>query len=481
MNLPFKKHRYSAGMTVLGLLLLAGCSVGPDYKRPEVALPSGYSDAQQEGSATEAIKRDWWRLYNDVTLNDLVEQALHNNRDLQRAVAQIDEAMAVVDATGANLLPQIDLGAASSRSRSSTLNAQPLQPGTPVISSSNRLALSTAFEIDLWGKLKRASEGARAQLFGSRYAHDVVALTLASATSQAYFTLRSLDAQINITEQTLAARDESLAVIKSRARGGLASELDMSQAQVARSDAALQQRELQRQRTLVEHQLALLIGKPDLRIAATPQQNLPTAAQPPVGLPSTLIERRPDVRQAEQVLIAANARIGYTKAAQLPTFSLTGNLGGQSRELGDLLNSGARIWSLGLGATLPIFDAGKFSARSREAEAVQRQAAANYQKSVESAFREVADALTNVEQSSAAATDLHTRADAARNALRLARLRYDSGYSGYLDVLDAQRTSNSAEQALLQNLQAQLLYNIDLMKALGGGWSAESATPVAQR
>ncbi len=475
---PFPVKKMSA---LTALILLSGCTVGPHYSRPEVALPADYSLTQPTENVAQVLQHGWWKLYNDAMLNELVETTLRNNRDLQRAVAQIDVAMAVLDETGASFLPQVNLEGSSSRSRSSTLNAQPLQPGVPIISSANRLVLSTSFELDFWGKLQRASEAARAQLLGSRYAHDVVALTLASTTTQSYFTLRSLDAQLAITAQTLAARDEALSVIKNRAKGGLASELDVNQAQVARSDASLQLRELQRQRTLVEHQLGLISGKPGLKLTATPQTILPTAIQPPVGLPSTLVERRPDVQQAEQALIAANATIGVTKAAQLPTFSLTGNFGGQSKVLSDLLNSGARVWSLGLGAAMPILDAGKYSARSRGAEATQRQALANYQKTIETAFTEVADALTNIEQSSASITDLETKADAARNALRLSHMRYDAGYSSHLEVLDSQRTANSAEQALVQNRQAQLLYSIDLMKALGGGWSADSSAPLAQR
>jgi multidrug efflux system outer membrane protein len=462
------------------VLLLTACTVGPDYQRPDVALPSNYSDAQQETTTTETISRDWWKLYNDTTLNELVATTLHNNRDLQRAVAQIDEAEAVLAETGASLFPQINLDGSSSRTRASTLNAQPLDAGAAVITNSNKLALSTNFELDFWGKLKRAKEGARAQLLGTRHAHDVIALTLAGATAQSYFTLRSLDAQITLTEQTFTSRGEALNVFKSRAKGGVASDLEVNQAQVAHSDASLQLRELQRQRALIEHQLGLISGQPGLKIAATPEATLPTATQPPHGLPSTLIERRPDVHQAEQTLVAANAKIGYTKAAQLPTFSLTGAFGGQSEELGDVLKSGARIWSVGLNATLPVIDGGKYSARTKGAEAVQRQALANYQKSVETAFKEVADALTNVEQSSASTNDLQTRADAARNALRLSRLRYDAGYSNYLEVLDAQRNANNAEQALLQNQQAQLVYSIDLMKALGGGWSENEAAPITQ-
>jgi len=293
--------------------------------------------------------------------------------------------------------------------------------------------------------------------------------------------LRGLDAQIVATRATLNSRDESLAVIKSRAAGGLASDLEVNQAQGARSDASLQLRELQRQRVLVEHQLGVLTGKLDLQIAAGDIMQLPTPAAPPVGLPSTLVERRPDVQQAEQALIAANALIGVAKAEQLPTFSLTGAFGGSSEDLNDILKSGARIWSLGLSGVFPIVDAGKYAARTRGAEAVQRQAAANYQASIENAFKEVADALTNVTQSAAAASDLQIKVEAAHNALRLSGLRYEAGYSEYLEVLDAQRTANIAELALVQNRQAQLAYSVDLMKALGGGWSPKNDASMARR
>lgn len=471
-----------AGLTMA--VLLAGCAVGPDYKRPDVALPAAYPAAAQPANAGEeqgTLSAAWWTLYNDTTLNDLVASALQNNTDIHRAVAQIDEAEAVLAEAGATLFPEIDLGASSSRSRISTLNAQPLFSGQPVISTSNRLALSTSFELDFWGKLRRASQAARAQVLSSRYARDVTALSLAGTTAQSYFTLRALDAQIAVTQEILQSREESLAVIKDRAAGGLASELDVNQAQVARADAALQLRDLQRQRALMEHQLGLLTGKLDLKIAAGDVMALPMPSLPPVGLPSTLLERRPDVQQAEQALIAANAEIGVSRASQFPTFSLTGDFGGQSRQLSDVLKSGARIWSVGLSGLMPIFDAGKYAARTRQAEAVQRQAAASYEKTVETAFKDVADALTNVEQTGAAATDIQTKVEAARNVLRLSRLRYDAGYSAYLDVLDAQRTANSAEQALVQNRQLQLIYSVDLMKALGGGWSPQPAAPVARR
>ncbi len=471
-----------AGLAMV--VLLTGCAVGPDYKRPDVPLPAAYPAATGSSSAaTEQgkLSADWWTLYNDATLNELVANALQNNTDLHRAVAQIDEAQAVLDEASSTLFPEIDLGASSSRSRSSTLNAQPIPSNVPVISNSNRLALSTSFELDFWGKLRRASQAARAQVLSSRYAHDVVALTVAGTTAQSYFTLRALDGQIAVTRDILKSREESLKVINNRARGGIASELDVNQAQVARADASLQLRDLQRQRALMEHQLGLLTGKLDLKVAAGDVMTLPMPSLPPVGLPSTLLQRRPDVQQAEQNLIAANAEIGVSRASQFPTFSLTGDFGAQSAKLSNILKSGARIWSIGLNGLMPIFDAGKYAARTRQAEAVQRQAVAGYEKTVQTAFKDVADALTNVEQTNAAAMDIQSKVEAALNALRLSQLRYDAGYSAYLDVLDAQRTANSAQLALVQNRQLQLLYSVDLMKALGGGWSPNQTSPMAQR
>jgi len=450
---------------------LAGCTSGPNYQRPVLDLPLEYADAPSQNPSGNAVAANWWTLYGDATLNELVATALKNNTDMLKAMAQIDEAEAILSDVSANLLPQIDLGASSSKSRSSTMNAQSLPPGTPVVAKANRLALSTSFELDFWGKLRRSSEAARAQALGTRYGKDVTALTLASIVTQSYFSLRSLDAQIAVTRETLASREESLAVVKNRSAAGLASDLDLNQAEGARADVSVQLRELQRQRTLLEHQLGNLSGKPGLKILHGDLLNLPTPALPPAGLPSALIERRPDVQQAEQRLISANAQIGVAKAAQLPAFSLTGNYGGQSEALSNLLMDGARIWSLGLAATLPILDSGKYAARTRQAEARQRQSLADYRKTVETSFREVADALTNVQQTSASAADLKAKADAARNALRLSRLRYEAGYSGYLEVLDAQRTANFAEQALVQNRALQLVCSVDLMKALGGGWS----------
>ena len=468
------------GAACLATFAAAGCTVvGPDYRRPAQELPERFVDVLPADAAGAqpgaALPADWWTLYRDPQLDALVAATLSGNADIRLAIAQVDEAEAALREAWAVLVPQVDLGATGSRSRVSTMGAQPVPPGVPLVRNDLRIALSTAFELDLWGKLRRGVEAIDAQLMGSRYARDVVALSLAGATTQSWFVLRSLDAQVAVSRESVDTRTETLELVRARARGGVASDLDVNQAEAARAEAALQLIELQRQRAAIERQLGALAGQPGLRVPAGDLRTMPVPPLPPPGLPSTLLDRRPDIRQAEAALQAANARIGVARAAMLPTITLTGSYGGQSAELSDLLGSGARIWSLGFGLSLPIFDAGRLQARTEQAEARQRQALAGYQKSIETAFREVGDALGNSERSVAAEGDLQRRLDAARNTTRLARARYEAGYSGYLELLDALRTQNDAELALIRNRQARLSYSVDLMKALGGGWVAQSA------
>lgn len=454
-------------------LFVAACtSIGPDYARPESGLPAAYPANGGDGNAAAAvIGAEWWKVYRDPQLDELVANAIARNADIRAAVARIEETDANLREAGAAFLPEISLGAAGSRQRFSTTQATPVFAGVPVIRNNVRLALNTSFELDFWGKLRRTLEAARAQALGTRYAKDVVTLSLAGLTTQAYFSLRSLDEQIAFTRSTLASRDAALDLVRRRAAGGIASDLDLSQAQSTRADVSLQLRELQRQRALIEHQLATLCGKLDLGVAEGELRGLPVPPLPPAGLPSQLIERRPDIQQAEQQLISANAQIGVARAAMFPTISLTGALGDESRALSSLFDAGSRIWSAGFGLTLPIFDWGRLAARSDAAEARAHLLVAGYQKTVETAFREVADALSNAAAGNESEKDLQIRAQAARTASRLSLLRYESGYSPFLEVLDAQRSLNDAELAVVRNRQSRLAASVDLMKALGGGWT----------
>jgi multidrug efflux system outer membrane protein len=460
---------------LLPLLLFAGCAkVGPDYARPDVVeLPAAYPVAAAPGEAV--VPASWWTLYGDATLDGLVAATRASNADLRLAAARVQEAEGVLREARAALYPDVSAGYTYARSRVSS-SAVPAPPaGTTMRPSHNLVLASTSFEVDFWGRFARASEAAQANLLASRFSQDTVALTLAGATAQTYFALRSLDSQVSVLDLSIRLRQESLAIARARLEAGLASELDVYQAEGALGDALFQRRDAARNRALVERQLAQLTGRLDLRLPAGEVFGLPLPPVPPAGLPSTLLERRPDIRAAEQSLIAANAQIGVARAALFPTLSLTGSLGLQSAELSDLLTSNARVWTLGAGLIGPIFDAGRRGARVEQAEARREQVLAGYQRAIESGFREVSDALVNVQESAQAESELRGRLEAARKALELSRLRYESGYSPYLEVLDAQRTANDAEIAFVRNRQARLAFSVDLMKALGGGWKEPPA------
>ncbi|HEY0879817.1 MAG TPA: efflux transporter outer membrane subunit [Zeimonas sp.] len=464
--------RRRAGIAVVSLVLAAtGCTMlGPEYRRPPIALPAQYDEAVAQPGAAPTIPPNWWSSYRDPDLDRLVARALAHNVDARAAVARLEEAQAALREARAVLVPQVDLSAAATRSRISSSTAQPVPPGVDRTRSDHRVSLGTAFELDFWGRLRRGAQAVEAQWLASRFALDVVGLDLAATTAHTWFALRSLDAQVAVTRDSLRAREESLEVVRARAEGGLVSDLDLHQARAARADTAVQLAELQRQRDEVEHQLAALTGEPGMRVAPGDLRAMPVPPSPPPGVPSSLLVRRPDIRQAEAQLAAANALIGVARAAMMPTISLTGAFGGQSGDLADLLRAPARFWSLGIGLALPIFDAGRLQARTDQAEARERQALAAYQRTVETAYREVADALTNGSHAASAEREVDLQVEAARASVQLAQSRYQAGYSGYLEVLDALRVQHAAELALIRNRQSRLSFSVDLMQALGGGW-----------
>jgi multidrug efflux system outer membrane protein len=454
----------------LAALALAACiRVGPDYTRPDVVeLPKEYPASAAPGEAV--VPADWWRLYSDATLDELVAAARRSNADVRLAAARVQEAEAVLREARGALYPDVSAGYVYTRSRVSGASL-PAPPAGSTMRPSHQLTLaSTSFELDFWGRFARASEAAQANLLASRLSQDTVGLTLAGGTAQAYFALRSLDAQIAVLDSSIKVRRDSLDIARTRLQAGLASELDVYQAEGALADALFQRRDAGRNRELVERQLAQLTGRLALKLAPADLFALPLPPVPPAGLPSALLERRPDIRSAEQSLVAANAQIGVARAALFPTLSLTASAGVQSAELAELFTNPARVWTLGAGLVGPIFDGGRREARVEQAEARREQAVAGYQRAIEAGFREVSDALVNVRESAQAEEELRGRLDAARKALELSRLRYESGYSPYLEVLDAQRTENDAALAFVRNRQARLAFSVDLMKALGGGW-----------
>ncbi|MFH1813438.1 MAG: efflux transporter outer membrane subunit [Pseudomonadota bacterium] len=460
-------------LTALAALLLSGCMVGADYIRPELPLPGRFA-VSDDGQPQVAVARGWWKLFNDDTLNALVDRALTDNSDVQRAVARIEQADAVLREVGAALFPDVGVGAAASRSRISGV-ATPIPAGAPLYRNNFQTAISTSFEIDFWGKLRRASEAARAQALGTRYAKDTVELTLVSQLVGSYLNLRALDAQLALSRDTLTTRRDNAAILRTRTERGLTNDLELQQALGAVAAIEAQIADLMRSRAIAENQLGLLSGQLDLRIAPGDLRTLPLPLQPPAGLPSSLLDARPDIRQAEAELAAANAQIGVAKAALYPSISLTGNYGSQSRELSDLFSGPANIWSLGIGLDLPLFDAGRRSARVDQASAQQKQALASYVSAVRSAFTDVRDALVAGEQYAQSVVALQAQFDAAARSLELAQKRYDAGYSRYLEVLDAQRSANDASLALVRARQSQLAEVVNLYVALGGGWAGAAA------
>lgn len=461
---------------------LAGCTLlGPLYQRPEaseVSLPEQFKQADQ----AEAMQapNDWWTLYQDTQLNALVDKALQNNTDIKLAVARIEEADASMREVGAALLPSVDLSSTAVRNRVTEAGIFPVFAANP--RNSYNLALNSSIELDFWGKLRRAKEAARANYLSTQYAKETVAWSLSSLVANNYLIIRSLDSQLNVNAANQKISEESLALTKRRLEGGVVSVLDVHQAQLALDNLKSQQVELQRQRAISEHQLGLLTGDLNVEIASAELSSLPTPPLPPAGLPSSLMEARPDVRQTEQQLIAANANIGVAKAALYPSITLTGAFGGESLELNDLLKSAARVWSLGIGLDLPIFNAGRLDAKVDQATAKQKQALASYQASVQTAFKEVNDALVSLRRYKEVEVIAQSRQETAKKMLDVSQNRYKSGYSAYLEVLDAQRSYYEATQSFVQSRQNVLTASVDLFKALGGGWQpvekAASATQV---
>lgn len=450
-------------------LALTACAVGPDYSRPKLELP----DSAQTQSP--AIAMDWWKQFNDPVLDQLIAEALEHNQDLAAAAARVDEAAAQAGIARAQLLPALNANAGYQRGRTSTATTT---PGAPLVSDVRNANLTASWELDLWGKLRRGNEAARADFAASRFARDSSKLAIAAQTAQTYFQLRAYDAQLDIAKRTLQSREESLKLQTKRFKGGLISELDQQQAEAEAAAARAKVPQIASALEQTESALGVLLGhSPKQLVAGGIQrgQNLDALSAPPAvpaGLSSSLLERRPDIAASEQQLIAANARIGVARAAYFPSINLSGALGSQSLSLDTLFTGPTRTWSFVGNLAAPVFNFGQTGYAVDAASARQQQALAQYQKTVQSAFKDALDALSGY----SAARDIQaaqtTQFQALNKSLRLANLRYDNGYASYLDVLDAQRNSFQAELGLVSARLDHFNAVVGLYKALGGGWEA---------
>ncbi|MBV8681082.1 MAG: efflux transporter outer membrane subunit [Aquitalea sp.] len=451
-------------------LTLTACAVGPDYSRPKLDLPATTSDTTQA-----SIQADWWQQFHDPVLDQLIAEALQHNADLATASAQLDEAAALAGIARAQLLPSLAANAGYQRARTS---AETTTPGTPLITDVRNANLSASWELDLWGKLQRSNEAARATLAASQYNRDAARLSLSAQVAQSYFQLRAFDAQLDIAKRTLESRESSLQLRQKRFKGGMSSELDMRQAESEAASARATIPQLNQSLQQTESALALLLGRsPREMVDGKLQRGMAIEAltvPPPIpaDLSSGLLERRPDLAAAEAQLIAANARIGVAKAAYFPSISLTGALGSQSLSMNTLFTGATRTWSFVGNATAPLFNFGQTGLNVDAASARQRQALAQYQKAIQTAFKETQDALLASSSAREVQEAQTTQLAALNRALHLATLRYDNGYSSYLDVLDAERNTFQAELNLVNAKLERLDAAISLYKALGGGWKA---------
>jgi multidrug efflux system outer membrane protein len=455
-------------------LLLAGCAVGPDYQRPSLDVPAQYRDVAPTTPDTTSDTPSlgdsgWWEVYSDTNLQALLSTALRNNFDVKIAVARIDEARAQLGSARLAYLPQLSVDASAGRAKASNFARL---PGVPRINDEAQVQFLASYQLDLWGQLRRMNEAARANLLASQYAKRAVSVTLAASVANAYFGLISLDSQLEITRRTVVSRAKFLDLTHAQHERGYTTGLDVAAAEADVAAARATVPDLERQIAQTEDQISVLLGaNPGPINRSRYGEAMPAAPpRPPAGLPARLLERRPDVAQAEQGLVAANAQIGVAKAALFPNISLTGSDGSLSVPFGKLLTPAAGEWSVGVSLVQPLLSAQSNLYQVELADARKREALYQYQKTVQGAFQDVADALVAYQKFGEQEREQSSQVDALRRARAIALARYRIGYASYFDVIQADRDLFAAELALAQAYANDLSALVHLYSALGGGW-----------
>jgi multidrug efflux system outer membrane protein len=464
---------------IFACVALGGCAVGPDYERPKIDAPPQYryEDAQARDTANTA----WWTQFGDKELERVIGIALAESKDVLIAAARVEEYYGRYGVQRGQQFPQVGAQAQGGRQRQS-LESNPLLkliPGAPVTNDFYSLDLGVSFELDLWGRLRRATEAARADLLAVEENRRTVILTLVSAVASSYVNLLNLDRQLEISRNTVRTRAESLRIFELRFKGGTISEIELQQLRSEYELGLATIPALEKQIAQQESNLSVLLGRNPGLIARGGTLGKLMLPAVPSGLPSALLERRPDIRQAEQQLVAANARIGVAKAAFFPTISLTGLLGVASADLSNLFTSDARTWTFAGSINQPIFTGGTLTGQLQVSEAQQKQSLFSYQKAIQTAFSEVENSLVDQAKTREQAAAQTRQVDALARYAYLARLRYDNGYTSYIEVLDSERSLFQAQLQLTQTQGQLYVALINLYKALGGGWvdMAEELAP----
>jgi len=451
---------------------LAGCMMGPDYKRPDVDTPQAYR--VEVKSAADLINSAWWEQFEDPVLNELIKTALAENKDVRIAASRVEEFLGRYGVTRSQLFPQVATQFGAGSQRISTVTQPALASTQSNTFDSYSLDLGMSWEIDLWGKLRRATEAARAELLATEQARQTVILSLTSGVATSYVTLIDLYRQLAIAKSTADSRGEFFRIIKLRFEGGVVSEVELNQARSDYEFALSTVPVIEKQIAQQENALSVLLGRNPGPIARDRTLDKLVLPQVPADLPSSLLERRPDIRQSEQLMVAANARIGVAKAQFFPTISLTAILGTASSALGNLFKGASQTWSYGGTVTQPIFTGGNLISQLRVAESQQKTALLQYQRSIQTAFQEVNDSLIDQTKTREQLAAQARQVDSLRNYARLARLRYDNGFTSYLEVTDAETKLFNAELQYAQS-QGQLFFAlINVYKSMGGGWVVEA-------
>jgi NodT family efflux transporter outer membrane factor (OMF) lipoprotein len=454
----------------------AACTLGRNYERPQVQAPATYRAALTASSAASLAEIQWFDLFRDETLTGLVKTALQENFELRIAAQRVLQARAAYGITSAGQWPTLDGSADLIAARSSQVGAnRGIPAGTDTNVSYAQAGFSFGWELDVWGRLRRLNEAARAQYLATEEARRGVVTTLVADVSQTYLALRALDHELDIARSTRDAANNALRLVEARRTSGVASGLDVRQAEQLLYTATGQIASIEREIALAENALSLLLGHvPGDIPRGRPLEDMQAPPTIPAGLPSALLERRPDIRRAEQELIAANAQIGAAKADYFPRISLTGFLGVQSRQLSDLLSGPAVLASAGVGAAGPIFNAGRTRNNVRLAEAIHGEALVNYQRVIYSAFRDVSDGLAGYAKTNQQRVEQEHLVETLTASAQLAAQRYQGGLDSYLPVLDAQRNLFQGELDLARLRQQEVGSLVQLYRALGGGWTPQS-------
>ena len=456
-------------LLILAFVFLTSCAMGPDYSRPDMDIPNSFRMAEVEEMGPSIANLSWWELLGDEELQRLIRIALRENKDLQRAVASIDEFQARAFIARTDFIPQL----------SATINDPLVRrggariPGFPT-PFTHSMQGNLSWELDIWGRIRRSNEAALDDLLAREENRRAVILELVSGVAQAYFDLLQFDKQLDIAKRTLLSWEESVGIAQARLRRGLTSQLDADQFEAERANAEARVAELERLMVQKENELSVLLGKnpvPIPRGLSLTQQVMPPEVPP--GLPSELLQRRPDIVQSEKDLAAATARIGVAQAERFPKLTLTGLLGVADPQLTKLITPGADFGALGPELMGPVLNAQTLGFQKDAVEAQARQALAEYEQTLLVAFREVEDALVAVRTARDQREAQADQVEALRSALRLADLRYGGGVTSYVDVLIAKRNLFDAELALAETHRLHLVSVVQLYKALGGGWPAE--------